>query len=115
MKKKSHCQCLMVSFNKKIEKMAANIGAKYLKDTAVPIGIYLVDINNKINVITSTILLSVNYFLLWPKEGILFVYKYPEVKTNVPSDLKKTISNARMSTKYLTALFMHENANALTS
>src|SRR5690606_32814370 len=92
MKKKSHCQCFMVSFNRKIEKMAANIGAKYLKDTAVPIGIYLVDIKNKIIEITPTKLRSVNDFLLLPKAGIFFLYKYPEVKINVPMDLKKNNS-----------------------
>lgn len=71
--------------------MAAKMGAKYRKETAVPMGKYLVDIKNKVMEVTPTSPLRMSNFIFFPKRGILFFKRNPKVKNKEVDDLKKTI------------------------
>lgn len=93
--------------------IAANMGAKYRSDTAVPTGRYLIDIKNKVIEVTPTIPLITNSFLLFPKIGILFFKRNPKVKKSDPADLKNTIWCGLISTRYFTTIFMQAKENVL--
>lgn len=78
------------SFKKKIAKTAANIGAKYRKETAVPMGKYFVDIKNNVIEVTPTKPLIISNFLLFPKMDMLDFNRIEVVITKVEIDLKKS-------------------------
>ena len=80
----------MCSFKTTHAKMAANNGAKYLKDTADPKGKYFIDIKKNNMEVTPTTPLRINSFCLLPTIEILFFNKNGMVKNNDPIDLKKT-------------------------
>jgi hypothetical protein len=72
-------------------KIAANTGAIYLNDTAVPIDKYLTDIKKSSIEVAPTTDLKISSLLLFPIIGILFFNKNPKVKKREPKDLKNTI------------------------
>jgi hypothetical protein len=89
--KNSHCSGFILSFKKYTAKIAAKIGAKYRKQTAVPMGMYLVDIKKSVMEITPTNPLKMSNFLLFPKIEILFLKRNPKVKNKELTERKKTI------------------------
>ena len=71
--------------------MAAKMGAIYLNETAVATGKYLMDMKKNVMEVTPVSPLKINNFLLFPRIGILFFNKNPNVKIRELSDLKNTI------------------------
>jgi len=111
--KNNHCTGFILSFKNIMAKIAANIGAKYRKETAVPTAKYLTDIKNKVIEVTPTNPLNINNLLLLPITRILFLKRNPNVKTKELADLKKTIWNALILSKYFTVIFIQANAKVL--
>lgn len=80
----------MCSFKIAHANNAANIGAKYLKETTEPKGKYCIDIKKNNMEATPTTPLIIKSFCLLPTIEILFLIKKGIVKNNDPMDLKKT-------------------------
>jgi hypothetical protein len=81
---------LSFSFNKKMAKIAANMGAIYRKDTAVPMGKYLKDKKNKLMEINPNKARIESNFRWFPSMGILFFKRKTVAKTKEVTDLKNT-------------------------
>lgn len=105
--------CFILSFNKNMAKIDAKIGAKYLKETAVPIGKYLVDIKKRVMDVQPINPLKINNFLLFPKKESFCLEIRAMVMTNVDIDLKKTIWKVPICVKYFTTLFMQAKDKVL--
>ena len=104
---------LIFSFKKKSAKIAANIGAVYLKETAVPILRQLRDLKKQVKEITPVMPLINNHFLLFPKKGTFCFSTKGMVKRSVPTDLKKTTWYTLKVLKYFTTDPISANAIAL--
>ena len=89
--KNNHCKGHIFSFIKITANIPAKIGAKYLRDTAVPTERYFIDMKNKVIEVTPTTPLKIRIFLLFPSIGMLFFKRNPKVKNKELADLKNTI------------------------
>ena len=109
--KKSHCFFLTRSLNITTANSAVKTGDKYCIVTAPAKGMFWRVIKNKQRPIVPNKPLAKSTFLLLPKIGILFLFKYNKVINNDPSDLKKTSSKTGICGIALTHKCIKEKAN----
>jgi hypothetical protein len=91
----------------------ANMGDKYLRETAVPTGKYFNDIKKRLMAVNPKNDLSTNNPFLFPKILIPLIEIYEVAKTKEPSDLKKTTSKVGKWARYFTTAFIKVNEKVL--
>ncbi|GAA0740888.1 hypothetical protein GCM10009431_11500 [Gaetbulibacter jejuensis] len=89
--KNNHCKGFIRSFKMNKAKIAANIGATYRMETAVPAGNNFKDEKNKVIAINPQALLNNKSFTLLPTIEMLCLIRNGYVKKSDPKALKHTI------------------------